>query len=399
MPRKIAFVDDEVEILRALKRLFHTTEYECTYFNKAADFIHYLEQNSVDLLITDIRMPETDGIELMKRVKEIRPEIIRVALSGYTDSRQILAALDSGLARLYIYKPWDNDELINLIEGLIGLMRKLKNSELTHSINNLGSLPTLPKIYQSVVNAIENDAGASEISRIIETDPAITAKLLRIANTAYYGSRTGTVQQAITLLGLSNIRQIILSNAVFDKCEHLPFIKDIWQHAAYTNKGVIYLHQLLYGKTIPAHAGVVGLMHSIGLLFIASANVTLYLQIIDELTQSTSEIAKDNLTCIERKLIGFSHSEIGSYLLNWWELPFDIIESAYAYRAPQMEGLTNTNITALVHVASHFAYSTLDLKLFQFEIDENLLNLVGIKPVHIQALVSFYDHLHLSDEV
>ena len=399
MPIKIAFVDDEDQILRALRRLFFGTDYQCVYFNKPKALIEYLETESIDLLITDIRMPEMDGIELMRQVKAMKPEVIRVALSGYTDSRQILTALDSGLARLYIYKPWDNDELKKLIEGLAVMMHQLRQSHLIQTINEMGSLPTYQKLYKRVVNLIESDASAFEIAQAIETDPAIASKLLRIANTVFYGSHTGSVQQAIMLLGLTNVRQIILTNAIFDSAKQLPYGQKLWQHAAITNKGVAYLYQLRNKKSIPPQAGVVGLMHTMGLLFLATMKVKAYGQLLEGVKQNLAKGNPFAFDTLELEVFGATHCEVGLYLLNWWELPFDIIESATHYRNPKIEEIGNTELVAIVHLVSYHVFKQLELECFQFPLNEAFLGKVGITLTERQLLNDFISEAIKKEEV
>lgn len=378
MITKIAFVDDEEAILRALKRLFFGTEYDCYLFNKPQLFLDFLEQDSVDILFSDIRMPEMNGIELMKKVKAKRPEIIRVALSGYTDSRQILSALDSGLARLYIYKPWENDELLKLIRTLVDMSQKLHQTHLMQAINDLGSLPTFSNYYQRIVHLIEQEASANEIADAIEKDPAITAKLLRIANTAFYGSHTGSVQHAIMLLGLTNVRQIILTNSIFESAEKVPFGKALWKHAELTNKGVAYLYQKCYKKNLPIQVGVVGLMHTIGLIFIATSHTEQYVKLIKQVEHQKQSGEPIFLEDLEQNYFGATHTEIGSFLLNWWELPFEIIESTYYYRHPSKVVEGNRELIGMVHYVSYLVYEKLNLTEFQHVLDTDFLGSIRL---------------------
>lgn len=393
MFKRIAFVDDEEQILRALKRLFFGTEYECIFVNQPNMLLEYLKTNTVDILVTDIRMPDLDGIELMRRVRSIRPEIIRVALSGYTDSRQIIGALDTGLARLYIYKPWDNDELKKIIDRLSSMMGKLHQESLRTTINGLGSLPTFPALYRGVLGLIEKEANASEIAGLIETDPAIASKLLRIANTAYYGSHTGSVQQAIMMLGMTNVRQIILTNAIFDAAEKLPYGKLLWRHAAVTNKAVAYLYQTIHQKPLPSHVGVVGLMHTIGLLFLATIKTSIYKEIVAGVERNLALGNQFAFEALEKSALGASHWEVGSFLLNWWELPFDIVEAAYHYRRPIVDEINNHALVAIVHLVSHMVLKRLKLEGFNYPLNESLLLAGGIESPSMKALDQYLETL------
>jgi response regulator RpfG family c-di-GMP phosphodiesterase len=107
---KLLIVDDEPANLRLLERLF-SREYYCLTASSGADAIQLLEQHDVAILITDQRMPQMTGIELLKRTSELRPHMVRILLTGYTDVEALVEALNCGLVYMYITKPWKNDEL------------------------------------------------------------------------------------------------------------------------------------------------------------------------------------------------------------------------------------------------------------------------------------------------
>jgi DNA-binding NtrC family response regulator len=110
MPYKILIVDDEAANLRALERLFRE-EYEVLMAESGAEAIGLLEQHDVALLITDQRMPEMTGTELLLKTVSLRPRMIRIILTGYTDVEALVTAINSGQIYKYIIKPWNNEDL------------------------------------------------------------------------------------------------------------------------------------------------------------------------------------------------------------------------------------------------------------------------------------------------
>ena len=215
MAKRILFVDDEKQILRALRRLFVQSDYEVSFANSAKEALEILEKNEVELLITDIRMPEMDGFELLREVKANYPLTLRVALSGYTDNNKVFNALEDNLAKIYLFKPWDNRELLNIIDQLFELESLLKNKNLLNLINNVDKLPTVPNLYTELSNLVEKDANVDQISKKIEEDQSIASRVLRVANSAFYGAKTGSISQAIMYIVLINVKNIVLSNAIF----------------------------------------------------------------------------------------------------------------------------------------------------------------------------------------
>jgi response regulator RpfG family c-di-GMP phosphodiesterase len=110
MTYKMLIVDDELANLRLLERLF-SRDYECLTATSGSDAIRLLEQHDVAVLLTDQRMPEMTGIELLRHTSLSRPHMVRILLTGYTDVEVLEEAINSGLVYMYVTKPWDNEAL------------------------------------------------------------------------------------------------------------------------------------------------------------------------------------------------------------------------------------------------------------------------------------------------
>lgn len=110
MTYKLLFVDDEVPNLRLLERIFRQ-DYYCLTASSGDDAIKLLEQHDVATIITDQRMPQMSGIDLLKRTAELRPHMVRILLTGYTDMEALVEAINCGLVYMYVTKPWNNDDL------------------------------------------------------------------------------------------------------------------------------------------------------------------------------------------------------------------------------------------------------------------------------------------------
>jgi DNA-binding NtrC family response regulator len=110
MPYKIMIVDDEAANLRLLERLFRT-DYTVITSESGAEALQLLEQHDVALLITDQRMPGMTGVELVQRTAPLRPHMVRIILTGYTDVESLVEAINGGHVYKYVTKPWNNDEL------------------------------------------------------------------------------------------------------------------------------------------------------------------------------------------------------------------------------------------------------------------------------------------------
>lgn len=130
MKYKILIVDDEPANLRALERLFRN-EHEVLIATSAAEALAALESHDVALMISDQRMPEMSGLELVRRTVPLRPHMVRILLTGYTDVTSLIEAINCGQIYKYVTKPWDNDELV------ITVARALAHYEAIKSRHNL----------------------------------------------------------------------------------------------------------------------------------------------------------------------------------------------------------------------------------------------------------------------
>lgn len=108
--RTVLFVDDEVNILNSLRRGLIDEEYESIFANSGQEALKLLEENEVHVLVTDMKMPEMDGLTLLKIVREKYPSIICIVLSGYTQLQQILATINQVDIFKFITKPWKLEE-------------------------------------------------------------------------------------------------------------------------------------------------------------------------------------------------------------------------------------------------------------------------------------------------
>jgi DNA-binding NtrC family response regulator len=131
MQYKIMIVDDEPVNLRTLERLFRR-EYQVITASSGAEALTLLQQHDLALLISDQRMPEMTGIELMKNTVALRPQMARILLTGYTDVSALIEAINSGLVYRYVTKPWNNDDL------RVTVSRALEHYEMIKSRHLLG---------------------------------------------------------------------------------------------------------------------------------------------------------------------------------------------------------------------------------------------------------------------
>lgn len=347
--KKILFIDDESNILRAMNRAFRNLEFECYYANGIKEAIEiFIGLDSLDMLVTDIKMPYFDGIRLLKLFKEASPETIRVAITGYASASSITEAVSKNLAKQYFYKPWNNEELIDGIRKMFNLEEKLMSFDLFEVVQRFDSIKTLPRLYNELNLYIQRDKSIEEITSIIERDPAITSNVLRIANSAFYAAKTGNIQQAIMYIGLNNLKQIVLSYEIAQMKEQLSSkCEFIWTHSNRTNLIFQELYVKYFNTKVPPIISAAGIVHDIGKIIMLQIFGDRY---YDEILKHAYH--DDALLSKERELFKIDHSMIGGYFLNWWTFPLDIIEVTLFHHTPNDPGISNRKIVALMCIAS-----------------------------------------------
>ncbi len=135
--RTLLLVDDEENILRALKRLFRRDGYQILMANSGEQGLEILKENDVGVILSDQRMPHMNGTEFLKLAKEICPASVRIVLSGYADLESVTGAINEGSIYKFLTKPWD-DELIraNISEAFEYHELKIKNELLTEQLKS-----------------------------------------------------------------------------------------------------------------------------------------------------------------------------------------------------------------------------------------------------------------------
>jgi two-component system probable response regulator PhcQ len=108
---KILIVDDEENILNALKRLFRKERYQILAAESGEEGLRILDEQQVDLIISDLKMPLMNGVDFFAKAKVKRPDALRIMLTGHADLKAVMDAIDKGEVYRFLLKPWDDEEL------------------------------------------------------------------------------------------------------------------------------------------------------------------------------------------------------------------------------------------------------------------------------------------------
>jgi putative nucleotidyltransferase with HDIG domain len=354
MKKQILFVDDNRNVLDGLRRMLRTklNEWDMQYILSGVEALKIMDSKPIDLIVTDMRMPEMDGVELLKEVMKRHPGVIRMVLSGQADSDLTMKAV--GLAHQFISKPCDPEMLKSIVSRAIGLRELLKDSNLKSIISEMDTLPSAPILYTALAEELQSpESSIQKIGKIIARDPAMTAKMLQLANSAFFGlrRRVSNPSDAVAYLGLDRIQHLFLAVHAFSQFTP-PGISSfsidlLWEHSLSTAAlAKTIANEEEAGKDIAEDAFTAGILHDIGKLMLAcrlprSHEEAVYL----------AKMKGIPLWVAEQQTMSVTHAEVGAYLLGLWGLPDSIVE-ATAYHHCPMQSANNAfcPLTAL-HVA------------------------------------------------
>mgnify|MGYP001000001440 FL=1 len=225
-------------------------------------------------------------------------------------------------------------------------MKSSPNVDLRRRIEQVGELPTLPHVVQKLASMIGRpNISAEEIGALIEKDQVLSAKVLRLANSPFYGfpSRIASVAHAVVVLGLSVVKGLTLCATAFDMMKNAG-MNDLWRHSL----GVAMTAHILGAKAgmkNPEEVFVGGLLHDIG-------KVVLYVKWPDvgqQITAATKDRSR-SLMDTERELFDVTHADVGGWLATAWHLPTSLREPILHHHMPSA-AQEATLQTAIVHVA------------------------------------------------
>jgi HD-like signal output (HDOD) protein len=372
MRKSILFVDNDSAVLEFYKKTFRETEYELHYAATGGQALDMLVRYKITMVISDINLGDMNGSVFLKKVKSTYPLIIRLLVCSTGEESAAFKIFQKNLARLFILKPADSNYILRVVKDFFDIQEKLSTKEILSIINSLDKLPVLPDIYIKVNQLIDEDSHLEVIARVIERDVAVSLQVLRIANSAFYSSKTGSVKDSILNLGLLNVKNILFTSILFDFFDdNIERKKLLWTHGLYTNKIMLGIYKRFLGKTLLPIYSATGLLHDIGkiILFVN------FPQNYEKVFQ-LSHKGKLKFIDVEKEVLSICHNEIGAHLLDWWDIPSPIVEAALYHETPLKASEENRELVSVVHVASCLAWECLDIESFE-SIDKKVLRYLG----------------------
>jgi HD-like signal output (HDOD) protein len=358
------FIDDEPNLVQALRRILHSMRdtWDMRFASSGAEALKMMEKAPPDMVVSDMRMPEMDGAELLRQVQRRFPQAVRLIFSGNSDQKMISRAV--AVAHQYLAKPCSGGILKDVLSRSLALRRVLHDPQLLVITGRIGNLPSLPQLYFDMLQEIQKPEPCMEIiSGIIERDVAMTARILQIVNSSFFGlsRRVVNIHEAIVMLGLNTLKALILMNSVFAAHEagrmQAHELAELWEHSGLVAQ---LAHDIASYEKQPQK--ILDLTRTVGILHDSGKVLFRELDSYGGKIQPCLENSRKSVAQAEYEVYGMSHAELGGYLLGIWGLPHDIVEPVtWHHRPSRLEAETAVETLAYIHFADCFWENRLDI--------------------------------------
>ena len=319
-------MDDEPRILEGLKRLLRPcrNEWEVSFAESGEEALRVLGTSSFDVIVTDMRMPGMDGAaRLLAQVQARHPSVIRIVLSGYFDAEAALRA--APVAHQFLLKPCNIDKLRQAISEALSVSQILSDPGVRRAVTAVGALPAIPRTCEALIHELQRPDGSEERVRdIVQNDVGVAAKILQLANSATGrdGTQVGSIEAAVSLLGLDALRYLLISVELFQTFQPgdgsaALSLTDFQRHSRLT---ALVARNIPFREAIRPQCELVAFLHDVGKLVMASRFAKEWEASLDESGRCGSPLHE-----VEERLVGVNHAQVGAYLLGLWGLAPEVV--------------------------------------------------------------------------
>lgn len=266
-------------------------------------------------------------------------------------------------------------------------------NNLKNQVQNIINLPPLPNITMEIIGMIDNpNINVQTLSKAIAKDQVITTKVLKVANSPFfsYPRVISTVDFAITILGFETVKEIVLSASYighFKNYKNDQFnTESFWLHLISSS---VISREIAKAIKYPlvGEAFIAGLIHDIGFFIMSQFFQKEFSQFLE--IYATEE---KNIIQIENEIFGSTHAEIGSWLLEKWNFPPQLVEAVKHHHSPE-NATINPKLTTIIYYTEYFSQN---LKIGNFQLEDKIItNFDYLKTIGIdneQALVGIYEN-------
>lgn len=351
--RHILFVDDEVNVLNGLKRMLRPMRHEWAveFADSAEAALELMEEREFHVVVSDMRMPKHDGAYLLNAVRARHPDAARIILSGHAE--QEMAIRSVAATHQFLAKPCDAETLRRTVERTCRLRDMMRSERLRRLVGQIGQLPSVPEIYAEMSAEMGSpDPSLRNVAAIVGRDMAMSAKILQLVNSAFFGlSRNiGSIDQAVAYLGMDVIRSLVLSQSAFrslDRGDGAVTAGQLWRFGqAVARVAKMIVRDTTKDRVVADEVFQASMMIGIGKLILASSLPEEYAAVAARVAGGEDE------SDVERDVFSATHGEVGAFLLGLWGLSDGVVEALAYHADPGDMQVTEMQPVVALHAAA-----------------------------------------------
>lgn len=355
MSANLLIIDSNLEATESYQKALapKAASWTVHYAASADEGLKLAEAHTPDIIVTALSLNDGQGLKVLSQAIDAAPLAHAFIAAEESDRPQLAAAFEGGCR--YLPSPCPSDRLLLEFQRCLAIDAWLESPVIKEIVSSRSEFESLPAHHHQIVTALNAPHSAiDEVAEAIANDLALSAKVLETANSSFYGfdENVADIKQAISLLGLSNTRNIVLATHVFSKVgqdsEHQSLIKEIWHHSIAVAGAArrICLHET-NNHCAAEEAYSAGLLHDIGKIVLLGV-------VPDEYIEAQRLSREESLSAwqTEYKVLGCDHAEVGAYLLAKWGLPSTVSEAAALHHRPANSCHGTFSTLAAVHAAN-----------------------------------------------
>ncbi|WP_419785599.1 HDOD domain-containing protein [Pseudodesulfovibrio sp.] len=381
MKRKILFVDDDQSILDSFRTMLHfkRKEWKCYFAPDGPAGLEIVDKHPLDVVIADMRMPGMDGADFLKEVERRQPGAVRMILSGYSEMQLLLKSVKH--AHQFLSKPCSSDTVVDTIRRVTELSHILNHDGVRQVVAGVDSLPAIPDLYVRLseeLNKAEPDL--KRVAALVEKDMGITATLMRVVNSSFFGfyDKVSSPARAVVLLGVEALKGLIIGESLLREiqCDSLAgySVHKLWEHSmetAYFSKAIASLEK--QDDTFVEDCFISGMLHDVGKLVLATEMPDRYNDVLEYVRANSVSVHE-----AEALEFGVTHAEVGAYLLGLWGFKARVVEAVHGHHLP-IVCTEDCTVTIIVHTANVLQHELRQYSGYQFEpLDLEMLKNLGL---------------------
>ncbi|MBM4364246.1 MAG: HDOD domain-containing protein [Deltaproteobacteria bacterium] len=372
-------MDDEPLVLRSVRRLLALRQpgWDVAFAESGTEALELVARGpAVDAVVSDMNMPGMSGAALLARIQAEHPATIRIVLSGQSDPVQVFRAVPS--AHQFIRKPFEAGALEATIAGALAVRARLPTDALRALVGGAGILPAPPSTYLRLTHALSRDeTSLAELVPLVESDVALTARLLQIGASPVLGLPRGSVDLLgiVLHLGVDALRALVLG---FGLAQAFPVARpprglSLGEFEAHSLCVGGLARTLLRGDPAADDALLAGVLHDSGRLLLAAVAPARFAE-IDEL------VARESLPppSAELRVLGVTHAGLAAALFALWGIPIGIVEAVETHHGTPDQ--MRSKVARAVHVANRLAHDP--------DVPVDAENAAGIHPAALDGIAA-----------